>query len=221
MRLVIDSREPTWVKELIPQYFKQKISPPIECEVKELQTGDFQYGDLLIERKEINDFYNSIVEGRMTMQKMKLAMSIEEGYHPYVLIHGNANDCFMSNMTKRSYCGMIASLNEHGIHTIKLDDSNLVMICETIYALIRKFEEEKPLKPVWIEPDGSSWCEKSLRCIPGIGEQMAHAIVKKFPTLHSLMEGKKEDTIKGLLEVEGIGSKRAESIYSVINEGWT
>lgn len=220
MEIIIDSREPTWVKELIPSYFEERVQEKFTFKTEELPAGDIRCGDLLIERKEINDFYNSIVESRMTLQKMKLVMAMEEGLHPYVLIHGDINDVFMNNLTKRSYCGMIASLNEHGVHTIQLQDSNLTMICETIYALIRKHNEDKPLKPVWIEPDGSTWCEKSLRCIPNIGEATAHNIIGKFPTLHSMMECSKESMIQGLMEIDGIGEKTATHIYDVVNEGW-
>lgn len=219
MKLLIDSREPSWIKDVIPSYFIN-TGIQVETEIKELPVGDFQYGTLIIERKEINDFYSSIVEQRMTIQKMKMVMAIEQGFTPYVLIHGSMGSVRFNNLTKRSYCGMIASLNEYGVHTIHLENSNVGLLCEMLYALIRKHDEEKKLSLPFIKPRGDSWTERCIKCIDGVGEEKAHSIMEKFPTLHSMMECSYDTLVEGLMEVEGIGRLTATHIADTVGEMW-
>lgn len=217
--LMIDSREPEWVKESFPAFLEYHHIP-ITVEVKELPVGDFQYGNLIIERKEINDFYSSIVEQRMTLQKMKMVMAIEQGFTPYVLIHGSIDNVYMNALSKRSYCGMIASLNEYGVHTLHLEHNDITMLYEMIYALIRKHDEDKVLKLPFIEPRGDTWCHRSLQCIDGIGEETANRITKEFPTIHSMLDCSYDTLVEGLMEIEGIGRKTATHIADVVGESW-
>lgn len=219
MKLLIDSREPSWIKEVIPTYF-DNAGINIQTEIRELPVGDFQYGNLIIERKEINDFYSSIVEQRMTIQKMKMVMAIEQGFTPYVLIHGSIESVRYTSLTKRGYCGMIASLNEYGVHTIHLENSNISMLCEMIYALIRKHDEEKTMRLPFVEPRGDTWTERAIKCIDGVGEEKAKLILEKFPTLHSMMECSYDSLISGLMEVEGIGKVSATHIADTVGEKW-
>lgn len=220
LEFIIDSREPQYIKEVIPTFFKEMTNLDINFKIDTLKTGDFKCGKLLIERKEINDFCSSIKEQRLTIQKMKLCMAIEDGYHPYVLIHGSLHDVWQNGLSKRAYAGMIASLNEHGIHTINIEQNDITLVCETIYALIRKHNEEKILKPVWIEPDGSTWTERALRCIPKIGVETAHNIVTQYsPHLQLFYQRNPEQLKNDLIEVEGVGTKLAEKIVEHIYEG--
>lgn len=217
--LLIDSREPSWIKESLPSFFEFHHID-VECKEKTLPVGDFQYGNLIIERKEINDFYSSIVEQRMTLQKMKMCMAMEQGFTPYVLIHGSLKEVYMNSLSKRAYCGMIASLNEYGVHTLHIENHDISLIYEMIYALMRKHDEEKLLKLPFIEPNGDSWCQKSLQCIDGVGEDTSKKIIEKFPTIHSLLECNYDSLITGLMEVDGIGRKTATHIADVIGEQW-
>lgn len=217
--LTIDSREPSYIKESLPAFFEYNHLD-IKTEVKELPVGDFKYGGLIIERKEINDFYSSIIEHRMTLQKMKMCMVAEEGFTPYVLIHGSLDNVYLNSLSKRAYCGMIASLNEYGIHTIHIEKNDLSLVYEMIYALMRKHDEDKPLRLPFIEPNGDSWCQKSLQCIQGVGEETSRKIVEKFPTVHSLLECDYSTLIDGLMEVEGVGKKSATHIADVVGESW-
>ncbi|MGI6564864.1 ERCC4 domain-containing protein [Methanosphaera sp.] len=216
-KIIIDSREPKYIKEIIPQYFQQNIVDKFEFEVEQLWCADIQYKKLLIERKEINDFCSSVVEGRLTMQKCKMGVAIEKGFHVYVLIHGTLDNVFKGALTRRAYMGAIASLNEHGIHTINLETSDMSLLCEAIYGLIRQFDSDKPLKPPFIEPAVSNYAQKCMMCIPGIGEEMAQNIVEQYSdNLQSFFQVNPETLEKGLLEVEGIGYKKAKNIVDTL-----
>lgn len=212
-KIVIDTREPKYIKEIIPQYFKENIVDDFEFEIEELWSCDFKYKKLLIERKEINDFCSSVIEGRLTMQKCKMGVNIEKGFHVYVLIHGTLDNVFKGALTRRAYMGAIASLNEHGIHTINLETSDMALLCETIYGLIRQFDSDKPLKAPFIEPPVTNFTQKCLMCIEGIGEETAENIVKEFgDNLKSYFMISPDKLEEELIKIKGVGHKTAKNI---------
>lgn len=214
--LYIDTREPNYIKELIPKFFEE-YEPKLKCVVKELPVGDFQYENILIERKEINDFYQSIIEQRLLIQTMKLAMKIGEGYRPYVLIHGKPSDVYDNKLTQRMYYGQIASLNAHNIHTVNICNHNFESMAELIYALIRKEVDPKPLKMPIIEPFGYTWTEKALKCIPHIGEKTAKDIAENVSqNMRNYFEWDEDYLRERLLKVDGVGEKTAEIVIKTM-----
>lgn len=212
--LIIDSREPSSVKNIITGAFE---SVGFNTKIEELKEGDFKYHNIIFERKEINDFVSSILEGRLKTQKRKLLKKANEGYHIYLLIQGDYKDIdSYHNINKRSFAGAIASLNEYGIHTLHCSQYDLTMMFELMYGIIRKYNEEKKIETVFIEPDSISWSSKSLMCIDGIGKETAENIIKEIPHLHIFYDNKKEHMFKALLDVQGVGLKTATKILDTI-----
>lgn len=214
--LYIDSREPPWVKEAIPAFF-EKNEPELNIKIEQLPVGDFMYENIIIERKEINDFYESIIEYRLLLQTMKLAMKIGEGYRPYILIHGKPDDVYGNALTQRMYYGQIASLNAHNIHTVNICGRNFEAIAEMIYALIRKEVEPKPLKMPIIEPQGYTWTEKALKCIPNIGEKTAKDIAENVSqNMRNYFEWDEEYLRERLMQVDGVGKRTTDIIIKTM-----
>ena len=95
--VVIDSREPDWVKAL--NFFGA------ETTVTAMDAGDLLVicedgAGLLIERKTPNDFIGSLVSERMLIQSaLKLAPYRDQGFWPYVMITG---DFYVSKHGKAS-----------------------------------------------------------------------------------------------------------------------
>jgi ERCC4-type nuclease len=60
-KIVVDSREPNEILELVKKlnYF---------TEVQNLEVGDIQFGNILIERKDIGDLINSVRDNRLWEQ---------------------------------------------------------------------------------------------------------------------------------------------------------
>ena len=214
---IIDSREPKTIKEVLTQCFEEE---GIITDIQELPEGDFKYNNIIIERKEINDFVSSIKDKRYKTQRRKLLQRQNEGYHVYFLIHGNPKDLAEENyLPKKAIAGAIASLNEHGIHTLQCSRYDLEMIFQLIYGVIRKYNEDKKIETVFIEPDNTSWTAKALMCISGVGKETANNIVAKLPHLKLFYNSNKINLRNTLLECEGVGTRTVDKILKeVLND---
>lgn len=210
--LSVDTREPESIKEYAQSFFDKKL----HVEIEELKVGDIQYGNIIIERKRIDDLVSSIIDGRFKNQKKNLVQKQNEGYHCYVIIQGEYQDLTDHALPKKAVAGAIASLNEYGIHTIHVGYYDYEMMFEIIHGLMRKYNEEKIVESVFVEPDTDTWTEKSLMCIKGVGKQTAHDIVEIIPHLQRFYETTPEHNKELLMEINGIGEKTADAILGVI-----
>lgn len=216
MNLIIDSREPKTIKEVMTEAFERE---GIVTEVQELPEGDFKYDNIIFERKEINDFVSSIKDGRYKSQKRKLLLKQNEGYHVYYLIHGQPRDLAEENqLSKKAIAGAIASLNEYGIHTLMCNRYDLEMLFQLMFGVIRKYNEERVVEPVYVQPDNASWTVKALMCITGIGRETAENIAEHIPHLSIFYRSKRSDIRKTLLDVKGVGTKTADNILNEVCE---
>lgn len=213
--LIIDNREPQSFIDYANAFFKDK---DITVKVEEMGVGDFLYDHIIIERKEINDFVSSIHDSRLHNQKRKLVKMANMGYHSYLIIMGEYKDIDKQhhNLSKTAFAGAIASLNEYGVHTIHVGQYDLLLFYEMIYGLIRKFNEEKKITKIFVEPDSTTWTERSLMCISGIGKETATKIAKKLPHIRRFYECDKKTLSSTLQEVDGIGKKTSEKIVEEI-----
>ena len=212
----IDSREPQTMKDIMTEAFQRE---GILSEVQELPEGDFKYDNIIFERKEINDFVSSIKDKRYKSQKRKLLIKQNEGYHIYVIIHGQPRDLAEENqMSKKAIAGAIASLNEYGIHTLMCNRYDYEMIFQLMYGVIRKYNEERVVEPVYVQPDNASWTVKALMCITGIGRETAENIARHIPHLSIFYRSKRGDMKRALLDIKGVGTKTADNILDEVLE---
>lgn len=212
----VDTREPPYIKNMFYEFF-QVEDPSIQVESKELVVGDIIYDKLVIERKEVNDFVSSIMDGRYKGQKFKMGLALHRGFHVYVLIHGAYKDINKEHgLSKRAYARAIASLNECGIHTINLPQYDMALLCETVYGLMKKFNEDKVLSCPFIEPTGRTFTQKALQCIPGVGEELSKRITEVYPSFHSFYQGNKETMVEDLQLIDGIGLSLATQIMETL-----
>lgn len=210
--LLIDTREPESIKDYAQSFFDRKL----HLEIKELPVGDIVYKNIIIERKRIDDLISSITDGRFKNQKKNLVEKQNEGYHCYVLIQGEYQDLEEHRLPKKAVAGAIASLNEYGIHTIHVGLYDYEMMFEIIDGLIRKYNEEKIVENVFVEPDNSTWTSKALMCINGVGKQTASDITEVLPHMQRFYEASPESVKMDLMEINGIGEKTADRILEVI-----
>lgn len=217
LKLMIDSREPSIIKEVGKTFFEE--NPDITVEVAELETGDFTYDKLIIERKEINDLISSIMDKRLKSQKRRMIELQNNGYHCYVIIMGQYKDIDeYHKLSKKHVAGTIASLNEYGIHTINTGRYDFEMLFEVISGLIRKFNQEKKVEEVFVEPPLMDWTTKALMCIPDVGTKTALEITENIKHLEELYKMTPESCVEYLQTIKGVGSKTAEKIKENIYE---
>jgi ERCC4-type nuclease len=80
---------------------------PIPVEFKCMKTGDYQIDDVLIERKKIGDFANSIISKKKRMWKQ--AERLKKFKHPYILISGKLSEV-QNDVTEHAMLGAMAAL---------------------------------------------------------------------------------------------------------------
>ena len=126
MIITCDDREPKKMDELAEQV------GGITFDRKRLTTGDYISGDVIIERKTINDFCGSIKDGRLKGQIAKMKASPYK--HIYILISGHISTR-TSDIHEHSILGMMASiLVKHNISIITVEtDKHLVYIMKRIF----------------------------------------------------------------------------------------
>lgn len=140
MELLIDNRES--IKELIPD-------PELNTKFVNLNLGDYLYklnGEdiLIIERKTIEDYANSIKDGRYREQKARLLSNYNKNQIIY-LIEGDImenNNSFRYNKVSKDtiISSMINTMMRDGLNVFRTkNDIETVFILQKIY---KKFEKQ-------------------------------------------------------------------------------
>jgi len=75
MILYADTREPRYIIELLSKW-------GVQTRIKKLDVGDYIIGDIGVERKNVHDFYRSIIDKRIFDQLRRL----KEAYNNAILI---------------------------------------------------------------------------------------------------------------------------------------
>ncbi len=200
--LIVDSREPKNLISLLNSFSNS------ELKISQLFVGDFIVsGEIAIERKERNDFEESIVDGRLFKQLDELLVSypkvvlIIEGTKKFERINRNA---------------LIAAISSYIVKGVSVFFTrNIEETAELVYWIFKKYKnngKEKPLigrKPKKDE----EFVFAILEMLPGVSIKLAKNLASHFDSLKDLFNATPEQ----LMEVEGIGKEKAERIYKIIN----
>ncbi len=216
--IIVDDREqPSGLPEAIRKVVGQ--AP----EVRRLMVGDIAIGDqILIERKTVADFIDSILDGRLERQLNALMQSAKQAI---LIIEGGFDQEIMKGMSPRAI--------RHTFLTIELDrripvlrSSNVNDTALWIAALIdRKHKptvipfrpEAKPIaphpahhraphRPHPAAPSPASLA--TLRRVPGLGNLKTLALLEHFGSLAKVISAKEEE----IAVVAGIGATLARAI---------
>jgi Fanconi anemia group M protein len=191
------------VEELVRAGIKVKPLP--------LDEGDYRISDrVVVERKTVQDLSDSIIDGRLFEQAVRLR---DEYERPIFLVEGDTI-YNKRNISRNAVLGALASLtSDYGIPTMFTRDAKET--AEFIIALLRR--EEKTGKNVRSgqTPRSKDIDDIQIRILsglPGISTMLAERILEHFGSLESVFSAEETD----LSEIEGIGKKKAKEIRSVI-----
>jgi len=218
MKVFIDSREQSRIKQASEYYTKQGLT----VEVQELPIGDYLFTDgsdeVVFEFKTIADFVASIQDNRVFNEALNQA---ENYNHHFVVIQGDESTrakclAFTKNyrrVTIFQYHGAIARLNTY---TTVLE-SYSPFINEAFYKMLvqtRKCLSDKPIVRKFPKKTSNSAFNFLCGSIYGINHKKANQIVNTYhlESLADLMKLNKEE----LMKIDGIGEKNAERILEAI-----
>jgi ERCC4-type nuclease len=195
------------------------INNQIAYELCNLTTGDYLLGDkIIVERKTLTDFLESIKTGRIFQQAYRMAQT---GMNGLIILEGDKSTVDSSGMTRRAVQGAMIHLTVFiGVPVIRSKDMH-----ETASLLIDLFTHcqriELPRKKHIISGiKGLKLTKKQrqklflIQNLPGIGIKRGLALLEFFSTFENILKAAPEDLVK----VGGIGHKLGNSIYSILHE---
>lgn len=203
--LKVDNREPIKIFRILN---RQKI----EHEKCQLPVGDFvlEEKSLCVERKSIQDFYQSICGSHMWDQCINMSENFQNNY---IIISGDVKGIIFTipHFSLSIYLGAVASLSaKYGMKVLKVDNDNQLI---TLVSKLCAKTGETPTHTITRHKISSETVKLSMvACIPGISTKKARLLLDYFnQDLEKLFHAPLEE----LKQVEGIGDKIANNILEV------
>ncbi|RMF07213.1 DEAD/DEAH box helicase [Candidatus Woesearchaeota archaeon] len=190
----------------------------VRIEMKALGIGDYVLSDrVVVEFKTVEDFVNSIVDGRLLLQLQNMKRSWER---PIVIIEGTEDIYSVRNVHPAAIRGMIAAIVAgYGIPIIQT--KNPVESAGMLFSIARR-EQDKHRRDLPLHPDKPAMSiheqqEYIVSSLPGIGPSLARPLLKHFGSVRAVMNAPEEE----LMKVEKIGKKKAEKIREILDRKYT
>lgn len=188
----------------------------VECTVDRLSLGDYLVNDWLrVERKTLSDLAVSIADGRLFRQASRLASASKRAV---VLLEGTARDLADSDMRHEALQGALITL------TLKLDlpllrAKTLAESARLIGYAARQMDRARtgavPRSSGGRRPTDKRKTQLYvLQGLPGVGPIRARRLVEEFGSVEDVVTA----SVDALMDVEGVGSKTAESVRWAVEE---
>ncbi|MFA4856071.1 MAG: DEAD/DEAH box helicase [archaeon] len=192
-----------------------KMLQELGCEVveKQLEVGDYVPGkEIAIERKSVSDFVSSIVDGRLGKQLISMAESYEK---PLVIVEGNREKLFETNMHRNAIIGMLTSIALNYQVPMLFTDSARET-AQYIFVIAKREQEGKGSDVrLRIGRKGLTLGEQQrfvVESLPMVGPKMARALLKKFGSVKGIVNAQSKE----LQEVDNMGQKKAKLVRQVL-----
>ncbi len=207
--IIVDTRERN---SLAANELKKKDCLTIE---KQLGVGDYQVGeDTIIERKSVNDFVNSILDGRLFSQAIKLT-SFEKAL---LIVEGNFENAFEErNINKQAIHGaMFSIMLEFKIPILFALDG--FETCELVYELAKReqFKKDRPTSFRKVHKSDNLHINQRniMEGIPFVGATLAERLIKEYGSIRLFAN----TSLERLEKIDKIGEKKAKIIFDVLNK---
>jgi len=184
--------------------------------IKQLEVGDFVLtDDIVIERKTISDFLESIIDGRLYNQLNKMASNYSS---PLILVEGNQNELFtLRNIHKNAIIGTLTTIAlKYRIPIIFTKDARDT--AEYIFVTAKR-EQLKSGSDIRLRVGrkGLTFEEQQrfiVESLPNVGSTLAISLLEKFGSIKNIANANEKE----LQEVEKLGPKKAKQIVKVFEK---
>jgi Fanconi anemia group M protein len=194
---------------------KYLVDNNVDVKMQNLDVGDFIVSEkVCVERKEVKDFVDSLLDKRLLEQVRALKETFEK---PLIIIEGTDDLYSVRKVHPNAIRGMFAwiavDMKVPILHTKDFRDSG-----ELLIALAKREQEEKEGE-FSIRGEKKPLSTKELQefivsGLPGVGTQLAQSMLEEFKTIKSIANASEEE----LKKVEKIGDKRASEIRKIFDE---
>ncbi len=194
---------------------KELAENNITVNLERLDSADYVVSSRCgIEIKTVEDFVDSIIDGRLLNQIKNLKNNFER---PIIVIEGTQDIYGVRNVHHNSILGMMATIAvSYGIPIIQTksfkETAGLLMI-------IAKREQEETSRDFSLHADRKPATLKEqqeyvVSSLPGMGLGLAKPLLKHFKTIKNLINASEKE----LQEVEKIGPQKAKMIKDVVEK---
>lgn len=208
MRIIVDDRE---TYSGVPEHL-MKLDEAI-ISFKRLPLGDYLVDNrLLFERKTMQDFAMSLVDGRLFDQACRLASST---YTPAMILEGKISDLRQMNIRREALQGAIISLTVlFGIPLLRSLDTKETAHLMSYTSIQFHRNIRGSTNRTGYRPKGKRKRQLFiLQGLPGIGPALAERLIQKFASVKAVFCASQAE----LSQVSGIGRKTAERIHKTVN----
>jgi len=190
---------------------KELMELNVDIKLETLDSADYVLSERIgVELKQVADFVNSIVDGRLLEQLKFLKRNFEK---PLIIIEGTDDIFSVRNVHPNAIRGMLATIAiSYGIPILQTKDSKETAALLIILAR-REQEAGKEFSP-HSEKRISTLKEQQeyvISALPNVGPQLARELLKNIKSIKNIFNASEEE----LKKVEGIGDKIAKGIKEV------
>lgn len=211
VKVIVDSREPSIIPVLL-------LKLGVDVERQTLTPGDYIVtSECAVERKTVQDFFDSLYSGRLFEQVERLRASYAK---PLLIIEGDVREELMSRQNPRAFWGALLKLQmDYNLPTINTYDA--LETADLLATLAKRLQigSKGHIQPRH-KPKLLSRKDRQIYVVcglPGIGESLAVRLLKHFGSVRRVYSASKSE----LMKVEGIGEVRAEQITKLLDAPFT
>jgi len=199
------------VREQNSDVVRELSKKDLNINVTRLSTGDYIVSqDVAVERKSVEDFLESLIDGRLFAQARSLS---KEYIHPVIIIEGEGL-YRKRNIDDRAIYGALISLaTDFKIPILPSADGKET--AGLIHAMIKRKDKKK--KSGRRRPDKSTLSDRDSKLfiiegLPNVSGTLAQRLLEHFGSVRAVFEADLEE----LQEVEGIGPSTAKKIIEIL-----
>jgi ERCC4-related helicase len=198
---------------------KQLESMGAIIKIKQLEVGDYVLTDEIVcERKTIEDFLESMIDGRLFQQAEKMNSNYSA---PFIIIEGRSEDIYSTrNIHKNAIIGALTTLALNNKIPVFFTSGERET-AEFIYVTAKREQlgKDKNIR-LRVGRKKNSLAEQQqyvVESFPMVGPQLAKALLTKFGSLKKIANA----TEKELQKTENLGEKKAKAIKKVIESEYS
>ena len=196
---------------------KELIDMEVDLKLDSLPTADYILSSRVgVELKTVEDFIESIIDGRLLQQIKSLKNNFER---PLLVIEGLDDIYSVRNVHANAIRGMLAAITvSYGVpilYTKNFKDT------ASILNIIAKREQEEAGKDFSLHPQKRILSIKEqqeyiISSLPGVGSALARPLLKYFKSVKNVVNAEQKE----LENVGKIGKKKAERIKDIVDRDY-